>query len=85
MQEREETLIQSLVQEESLEKGMTTHSSILVCRIPLREKPGGLQPAHRVAKSLKRLKRLCSHALEFKAFLSLQGLPGYLAYDRVKR
>ena len=31
-------------QEDLLEKGMATHSSILVCRIPWAEEPGGLQP-----------------------------------------
>ena len=33
----------SLGQEDSLEKGMATHSSILVWRIPWTEEPGGLQ------------------------------------------
>ena len=33
----------SLGQEDPLEKGMATHSSILVWRIPWTEKPGGLQ------------------------------------------
>jgi len=32
-----------LGQEDSLEKGMATHSSILVWRIPWTEEPGGLQ------------------------------------------
>ena len=32
-----------LGQEESLEKGMATRSSILAWRIPWTEKPGGLQ------------------------------------------
>ena len=30
--------------EDSLEKGMATHSSILAWRIPWTEEPGGLQP-----------------------------------------
>ena len=38
----QETWVQSLGQEDSLEKGMATHSSILV-RIPWTEEPGGLQ------------------------------------------
>ena len=38
-----ETRIQSLGQEDPLEKGMATHSSILALRIPWTEKPGGLQ------------------------------------------
>ena len=33
----------SLSQEDSLEEGMPTHSSILAWRIPWREEPGGLQ------------------------------------------
>ena len=35
--------MQSLGWEDPLEKGMTTHSSILVWRIPWTEEPGGLQ------------------------------------------
>ena len=38
-----ETQIQSLGQEDPLEKGMATHSSILAWRIPGTEEPGGLQ------------------------------------------
>ena len=40
----QKTLVWSLDQEDLLEKGMATHSSILVCRIPWAEEPGGLQP-----------------------------------------
>ena len=39
----QETLIRSLSQEDSLEKGMATHSSILAWKIPWAEEPGGLQ------------------------------------------
>ena len=39
----QETLVQSLGQEELLEKGMATHSSILVCEISWTEEPGRLQ------------------------------------------
>jgi len=38
-----ETQVQSLVQEDPLEKGMATHSSILAWRIPWTDEPGGLQ------------------------------------------
>ena len=38
-----ETRIQSLGQEDPLEKGIATHSSILAWRIPWTEEPGGLQ------------------------------------------
>ena len=39
----QETRVRSLGQEDPLEKGMATHSSILAWRIPWTEKPGGLQ------------------------------------------
>ena len=39
----QETQVQSLDQEDPLEKGMATYSSILTWRIPWTEKPGGLQ------------------------------------------
>ena len=38
----QETQVQSLGWEDSLEKGMATHSSILAWRIPWTEEPGGL-------------------------------------------
>ena len=38
-----ETQVWSLDQEDPLEKGMTTHSSILACRIPWTEETGRLQ------------------------------------------
>ena len=38
-----ETWVQSLGWEDPLEKGMATHSCILVWRIPWTEEPGGLQ------------------------------------------
>ena len=40
---RWETRIQSLGQEDPLEEGMVTHSSILAWQIPQAEEPGGLQ------------------------------------------
>ena len=47
MQEAE---VQSLGQEDPLEKGMATHSSVLAWRIPWAEEPSGLQSMglHRV-------------------------------------
>ena len=41
--EMHETQVQSLGQADLLEKGMTTHSSILAWRIPWTEESGGLQ------------------------------------------
>ena len=38
-----ETWVQSLGQEDPLEKEMGTHSSILAWRVPRTEEPGGLQ------------------------------------------
>ena len=38
-----ETWVQSLGWEDLLEKGMTTHSSILAWKTPWTEEPGGLQ------------------------------------------
>ena len=39
----QETQVQSLGQEDSLEEAMATHSNILAWRIPWTEEPGGLQ------------------------------------------
>ena len=39
----QEPWVQSLSQEDPLEKGMATHSSILAWRIPWTEEHGGLQ------------------------------------------
>ena len=43
MKETQETWVQSLGQEDPLEKEMATHSSILAWEIPWIEEPGGLQ------------------------------------------
>ena len=48
MQETQETHVQSLGQEDPLEKGMAIHSSILAWRIPGTEEPGGRQSMQRV-------------------------------------
>ena len=39
----QETQLRSLDQEDSLDKGVATHSSILAWRIPWAKEPGGLQ------------------------------------------
>ena len=39
----QETWVRSLGQEDPLEKGMATHSSILAWKIPWTEEPGGPQ------------------------------------------
>ena len=43
MQETQEMWVPSLGQEDALEEGLATHSSILAWRIPWTEEPGGLQ------------------------------------------
>ena len=43
MQETQETRVRSLGQEDPLEKGMATHSTILAWRIPWTEQTCGLQ------------------------------------------
>ena len=43
MQEPLESWVRSLGQEDPLEEGMATHSSILAWRVPWTEEPGGLQ------------------------------------------
>ena len=40
---KQETQVQSLGQEDPLEKGTSTISSILACRNPWTEEPGGLE------------------------------------------
>ena len=43
MQELQETQVRSLSQEDPLEEGMATHSSIIAWRFPWTEEPGWLQ------------------------------------------
>ena len=54
MQETQETRVQSLGQENPLEEGMATHSSILAWRVPWTEETAGLQSmgSQRVGRDL---------------------------------
>ena len=61
MQELKEMHVQSLHQEDPLEEGMATHSSILTWSITWTEEPGG-DIVHRVTKSWTRLKQLSMHS-----------------------
>ena len=54
MQEKQETQVQSLGQEDLLEKEMATYCSVLAWKIPWTEKPGRLT-VHGVTKSQTRL------------------------------
>ena len=56
----QETQIQSLGQEDALEKEMATHSSVLAWEIPWTEEPAG--PVHRVAKEPDKTSRLNSES-----------------------
>ena len=62
-----ETWVESLGQEDLLEKEMATHSNTLAWKIPWTEEPGGLHTVHGVAKSRT---RLSNFTFTFQAFLS---------------
>ena len=52
----QETWVPSLGREDLLEKGMTTHSSVLAWRIPWTEEPGRLSPlGHRQSDTTEQL------------------------------
>ena len=51
----QETQVRSLGQEDPLEEGLATHSSILAWRIPWTEEPGRLHAVHGVTKSQRGL------------------------------
>ena len=55
--------VQSLGWEDPLEEGTATHSSILACRIPWTEEPGGLQSIglQRVRHDLSDLAQAIAH------------------------
>ena len=53
--EMQEAWVQSLGQEDPLEKEMATHSSILAWETPWTEEPGGVTKSHRVTKNWTRL------------------------------
>ena len=73
----QETWVQSLGQEDPLEKEMATHPSILAWRIPWTEKPGGLQSTgsqrvgHDWATSLSLFFLSCQPASSGKMWLSV--------------
>ena len=55
-----ETRVRYLGQEDPLEKGVSTHSSILAWRIPWTEETGGWATVHGMAKSQTRTHRMLS-------------------------
>ena len=62
----QETSVQSLGQEDPLEKGMATHSSILAWEIPRTEEPGGLQSMGSQSQT-----RLSDYHLQFTVFTEI--------------
>ena len=60
MQEKQETWVRFLGQEDPLEKGMVTHSSIFAWRTPWTEEPDGLRSMGSIKSHMT--KRLSTHA-----------------------
>ena len=63
-----ETWVRSLGQEDPLEKEMATHSSILACRIPWTEEPGGLQSMRSLQAGVREAGRPGVRLCEFKVY-----------------
>ena len=78
MQESQETWVQSQGQEDPLEEGMATHSSILALKIPWIEEPEGLQfmGSQRVWVSMHTHNQLKSS--EVRQELSFPGIHDYV-------
>ena len=71
--EMQDTQIQSLNQEDPLEKGMETHSRILTWKTPWTEEPGGLQfMGHKESDMTEQL--TLSHTFNVCKILKKQGL-----------
>ena len=70
----QETRVQSLGQEDPLEKGMTNHSSILPWRIPWTGKPGGLQSLGHSQTRLSSL-HFYFHMLFYNEYVGQKGGP----------
>ena len=75
----QETQVQSLGQEDPLEKEMAIHSSTLAWRIPWTEEPGGLT-VHGVAKSRIRLSD--SHSIQPLEIADTTSLRVYFKFHR---
>ena len=74
---KQETQIQSLGQEDRLEEGVATHSSILAWRIPWTEEPGGCSPwGHKELDTTEATWHTCTHRVVYwsKSCSPLQAL-----------
>ena len=80
----QETGVWSLGQEDSLQKGMATHSSILAWRIPWTEEPGRLQSmgSHRVKDDWATNTLTLNHATRASAW-SVLSSNGYMSVSHV--
>ena len=79
---RQETQVQSLGQEDPLEKGMGTHSSILAWRIPWTEEPGMLwsMGTEEPGGLLSMLFQKVRHDWATNTFVCLQGSNSAITY-----
>ena len=75
MQEIQEKCVQFLVQEDPLEEGTATHSSILAWRIPWAEEPGGLQSiGHKESDATQ----VSTHTLHYVSIVEALCISSYL-------
>ena len=79
---------QSLGQEDSLEEGMATHSSILAWRIPRTEESGRLQPMgsqrvghNRTLIGFNKNKQAIIHIMQNVKIVTFPKLPRFVSYD----
>ena len=78
----QETWVQSLGQEDTLEKGMATHSSVLAWRIPWIEESGRLQSmGHKELDTAKQLTLLLSFTLFIFTFFHYIYIYIYIEYS----
>ena len=71
-QKMQETLVQSLGQEDCLEEGMVTHSSILAWRIPKYKGPGGLQSTGLQRVGHDRVTKTWTQCYQYSGMLAIQ-------------
>ena len=69
----QETRVQSLGQEDLLEKEMATHSSILAWKIPWTEEPVGYSPWGRKELDMTEQLQMVTAAMKLKDASSLEG------------
>ena len=80
MQETQEMRVCSLGQEDPLEEGTVTHSSVLAWRTPWTEEPGGLQSM----ESQRDMTETTEHPYALTPVLSLDQLRGILTKPESK-